>query len=265
MSQVRFEMDEVGLHVVHPADDVSDAFINHAYSRSEVSSFVSFYHKMAAAALKPDTPEFDHGMYKEYRGHSIYFVESYLCRISDLFDYYLECLVFFICRERSDFFDQKFYSKAREQLVKLGVTAPTDDDIYFECALSFCRRSKEAIAEHFQKVLAFDLVAAAKNWNEILLCGRIRNLIVHKASVMDERFVDLLRPLDCPFSVEIGKYLIMPERWAMELASKVDFAVAAIDEAILACVPINKRDRWGHIWMPRSTWANPTNEDNENK
>jgi hypothetical protein len=241
----------------YPSVMVSDAFINFMHRRDELSSFVKFYHKLAQQAIQPSKKRPNKELYKEYRGNSVFFLENYISRISDFFDIYIDDLIYSVCLTKKDFLSERDYVKAQSRFEKRGFSNLTDDDVLFEASIALGRKDKSEIAEHFKKMTGFDIIKAAGHWEEMLLCNRIRNLIVHKGSIMDERFIEFVKDKDCPFEVELGAPLIMPEKWVLELASKVDRCISAVDDAISHFVPIHKRNRYGHFWLPRSTWANP--------
>jgi hypothetical protein len=241
----------------YPATMISDAFVSYMHMRQELSSFVEFYHKMAKQAIEPNEDEADCEMYKEYRGQSIFFLENYISRISDFFDLYLEHLVYCICLEKRDFFPAREYIKAKARLVRRGIVNPTDNESASEASSAFGRKDKSEIAEYFKQIIGFDIVTETSCWEDVLFCSKIRNLIVHKASIIDDRFVESARGKSCPFEVKLGENLIMPEKWVMELASKVNYCVMVIDDTISNFVPIHKRNKYGHFWLPRSVWANP--------
>lgn len=249
---------EPNMETPHAAAMVSDAFISFMHMRTELSDFVDFYHAMAKQAISREAGQIDEKLYGEYIGHSVYFLESYMTRISDLFDLYIEHLVYAVCLVKKEFLADREYDQAESRLKKLGVLAPTEDDVVFEAAVRFGQKDKHEICERFQDSIGFDIPGTVGAlWNDVLFAKKVRNLIVHKASVMDERFVESARGRDCPFHVEVGVHLSPPETWFLNLASKIDNCIVLIDGAINDYVAVNKRNRYGHFWLPRSVWSNP--------
>jgi hypothetical protein len=240
---------------------VSDAFIQFMYMRTELSDFVRLYHTMAAKAVGNDERTYDKELYDSYRGQAVFFLENYISRISDFFDLYLEHLIYAIAQEKRDFLPEKSYEKALNRLRGIGLADITEDDVVFEAALNLGRKDKTEIAKHFAQSLNFDISNASQLWGDALLCSKIRNLIVHKSSKMDERFVKFAKDKNCPFEVGIGNSLVMPEKWVLQIASNVDELIFSIDDGISDSVAIHKRNRLGHIWLPRSSLAKPLNED----
>lgn len=228
---------------------VSDAFIKFMYMRSELSEFVRLYHTMAAKAVGDDEKTYDKELYDSYRGHAIFFLENYISRISDFFDLYLEHLIYAIVLEKRDFLSEKSYEKASNRLRNIGLAEVTEDDVLFEAALNLGRKDKTEIAKHFDQSINFDISSVSQLWGDAVFCNKIRNLIVHKSSIMDERFVKFAKDKNCPFEVEIGKPLIMPEKWIIQLASNVDELIFSIDDVISDFVAIHKRNRLGHFWL----------------
>ncbi len=245
---------------------VSDAFINYMHMRTELSAFVEFYHKMAKQAISRDDSQIDEALYEEYRGHSAFFLENYITRISDLFDLYIEHLVYCVCVKKRDFLPERAYEKARSRLATMGLRRPTEDETVFEASIQFGQRDRNEVAKHFVNSVGFDIPAKLGSlWTDALLCKKIRNLIVHRASIMDERFVEYADGKDCPFPVAVGEHLIMPEAWILNLAVKVDSCIILIDGAISDHVAVEKRSRYGHFWFPRSVWSNPVKNTTKNE
>jgi hypothetical protein len=240
---------------------VSDAFIKFMYMRTELSDFVRHYHTMAAKAVGDDESAYDKDLYDSYRGQAFFFLENYISRISDFFDLYLEHLIYAIVLEKRDFLPEKSYEKAFDRLKNIGLAEVTAEDVLFEAALNLGRKDKIEIAKHFNQSLNFDITNPPQLWGDALLCSKIRNLIVHRSSVMDERFVMFAKDKNCPFEVGIGKTLVMPEKWILQIASNVDELIFTIDDGISDFVAIHKRNRLGHTWLPRSNLAKPLNED----
>lgn len=183
--------------------------------------------------------------------------------MADYFDIYLDQLVFAVCQVKKDFLTDRDYQKANSRLQQLGLTEILPIEMQYEAALYFGRKDKTEIAAYFNSAIGFDIVSAAKNWDAVLLCTRIRNLIVHKSSVVDLRFQENVKEMDLPFDCEVGNYLIMPQEWVIDLCGSVNSCVPAIDAAISDKIEIYKRNRYGHFWFPRSGWANQTKEDSE--
>lgn len=240
-----------------PAVMVSDAFLQFTYMRSELNEFTKFYHSLAGKAIGIHAENPDENLYRDYRGQSIFFLENFISRISDFFDLYIEHLIYAVCLERSSFLAETAYSSAKKRLIKFGSAEPTDDDVMFEAAITLGRKDKSEIANHFETQIGYAISKVSPNWDDAIFCNKIRNVIVHKSSMMDERFVAFAKDRQCPFELAVGESLIMPEKWLMKLASSTDECIYAIDEAISDFVPVHKRNRYGHFWLPRSTWANP--------
>jgi hypothetical protein len=248
----------------HPSPPamVSEAFLSFMHARTELSKFVDFYHRTAKQAMAPCGEMTDKALYEEYMGHSVFFVENYLTRIADFFDTYLEQLIICVCAAKRDFLPDRQYRSATDRLKRLGNPDPEDGDIVFEAATRFAQNDKSEIDKYFIDTIGFSLSAAAgKSWTESIFLTKIRNLIVHKASVMDERFVQYAIARACPFEIGIGTHLLMPERWVMELSMNVDSCVVLIDGAIDQYIQIEKRNRYSHFWLPRHVWASPLNDD----
>lgn len=247
-----------------PAALVSDAFISFMHMRTELSQFVEFYHRMAKQAVSHEGDLMDKEMYEEYRGHSVFFLENYITRVSDLFDLYIEHLVYAVCLKKRDFLSERTYEKAAQRLKNLGISQPVEDEILFEASIHFGQQDKVALAKHFVQAIGFDMPAKLGSlWTDALFCKKIRNLIVHKASVVDERFVEHAKDKECPFDVAVGEHLVMPEAWILSLASKVDSCTMLIDDALSDYVAVHKRNRYGHFWLPRSVWSNPLRNNPE--
>ncbi len=242
------------------SDMVSNAFIEFMYRREELSSFVGFYNKLVGLAVKPKDAPLDESLRKEFYGQQIFFMENYLCKMSDYFDIYIDQLVFAVCRVKEDFLKARDYQKANSKLQQLGLTEILPIEVQYEAAFNFGRKDKTEIATYFKNEISFDLVAAAKNWDAVLLSSRIRNLIVHKSSVVDLRFYEYAKEKNLPFDFEVGSYLTMPQEWVVDLCGRVNDCVPAIDAAISEKVEIYKRNRYGHFWFPRSGWATEANE-----
>jgi hypothetical protein len=234
---------------------VSDAFLKFAYRREELSDFTRFYHTLAKTAINPNNEEPNETLYKEYRGQGIFFLENYIIRISDFFDIYLEQLIYAVLLERPSFLDEKNITKARSTLIKLGVANPHEDDVLFEAAVSFGRKDKLEIAEYFKTKISFDLAAVSEHWEDVIVFSKIRNVIVHRASIVDERFYDFALAKSFPFEVTVGKDLLMPEAWIMQNAYNIDKCIYTIDKEISKYVSVHKRNRYGHIWLTRSAFA----------
>ena len=248
----------------YPAAKVSNAFVSFMHMRAELSQFVAFYHKMAERAISHQGNIIDKTLYEEYQGHSIFFLENYITRISDLFDLYIEHLVYELCRKKKDFLSIKTYEKATSRLRNRGISNPTEDEILFEASVNFGQQDKVELARHFGQSIGFDIPAKVGSfWTDALFCKKIRNLIVHKASVMDQRFVEYAKDMECPFDVAIGEHLVLPEAWILHLASRVDQCITLIDDMISDYVPVDKLRRDGHFWLPRSVWSNPLNKSHE--
>ena len=249
---------ETSLDTPRAAAMVSDAFISFMHMRKELSDFVDFYHAMAKYAITRDNGQIDEKLYGEYISHSVYFLESYITRISDLFDLYIEHLVYAVCLVNREFLTDREYGQADARLKKLGVSSPSEVDFVFEAAIRFGQKDRNEICERFQTLLGFDIPGTVGDlWDDVLFSKKVRNLIVHKASIMDERFVESARGRDLPFHVAVGEYFSPPETWFLELASKIDRCIVLIDGAISDHVAVNKRNRYGHFWLPRSVWSNP--------
>ncbi len=241
----------------NPDEMVTVAFLNFMRKRHEIHDFLGFYHKLAERAIRPNTSETDTELYNEYMGQSIFFLENYLCRFSDLFEVYLDDLIYSVCLEKEDFLSENVLSSARNRLTKFGFDASTELDVLYEASNQFGKKDRDDIADHFFEKLGFDLRNASPLWPRVQLCGWIRNLIVHKASQMDEKFVFLTKDLGCPFEVNVGADLVMPEAWIMDLVRDVDRCIYSIDSHISKKARIEKRSRSGHFWLTRSYWANP--------
>jgi hypothetical protein len=239
-----------------PAEMVSDAYINFMHQRSELSSFVRFYHQLARTAIKPQSRKPDLVLFGEYKNQSVFFLENYICRISDFFEVYIDELIFSVCMVQRDFLTDQNYNKAKTRLEKLQVTAFSDEDIVYEAAINFGRKDRSEISEYFKGKLGFDL-STSPAWDDMILCSKIRNLIVHQGSKVDERFVDFAKNLNLPFEVAIGVRLTIPEEWLLKLANKVDACICSIDENISNYVQVHKTNRFGHFWIGRSAWVNP--------
>jgi hypothetical protein len=231
---------------------VSGAYFEFMHQRTELSEFVNFYHMHAKLAVQPEGGEPNVEIYEEYRGLSIFFLENYISRISDFFDQYIENLTVCVCDEKGDFLTEKEYSKAKERLEKRGLTEVLQEEVTLEAVVKFCRRHKSEIAQSYLERIGFDMASISKHWDEVLICSEIRNLIVHKGSIMDERFVTFASNHKLPFDIGVGTTLLLPERWLLALASKIDKLISVIDDEITKYVPIQKRNRMGHIWLPRS-------------
>jgi hypothetical protein len=238
-----------------PDEMVSDAFLKFAYRRAELSDFTTFYHTLAKRAISPENENADDKLYKEYRGQGIFFLENYIIRISDFFDIYLEHLIYAVLLEKPFFLDEKNILRARSTLQKLGVSDPAEDDVLFEAAVSFGRKDKLEIAEYFKAKIGFDISAASEHWGDVIVFSKIRNVIVHRASIVDERFLDFARAKNFPFEVTVGKDLMMPEAWIMQIANNVDKCIFTIDNEISKYVSVHKRNRYGHFWLSRSAFA----------
>ncbi len=236
---------------------VSDAFLQHAYMRTELSEVNEFYHALARKAIGEKPDEADYDLYRHYRGLSIFYLENFVSRISDFFDIYIEHLIYAVALERDDFIPEKLIQKTAKWIEEMDDSDPSDDDILFEASLTLGKKNKSELAGHFEDKTGFKIESASPFWEDALLCNKIRNLIVHRSSTMDYKFVAFARRFNCPFPVEVGSKLILPEKWLVELASNVDECIYAVDHQISDFVPIHKRDRYGHFWLPRSEWANP--------
>ena len=241
--------------LLEPDMMVSDAFLNFNYRRTELSEFTRFYHTLAKHAIRPESVDADEKLYKEYRGQGIFFLENYIVRISDFFDIYLEHLIYAILLEKRSFLDEKIITKARSTLVRLGVANPHDDDVLFEAAVSFGRKDKLEIAEYFKTKIDFDLAAVSEHWEDVIVFSKIRNVIVHKASTIDERFSNFAKAKNFPFEVTVRKHLLMPEAWIMQIAYNIDKYIYTLDKEISNYVSVYKRNRYGHFWLPRSALA----------
>ena len=237
---------------------VSDAFIQFMYRRQELSDFVSFYHEIAKKAIGTNEENYDQELYEKYRGNSVFFLENYICRISDLFDIYLEDLIFVGAEIKSDFFSGAEKAKVKSRLNKLGIKDVSEISVISEAASNLARKNKIDIVVRFREAIGFDMEISAKHWQRSLLCNRIRNLIVHRGSVVDQRFHELTKESALPFEVEIGKPLLIPEILIMDLASKVDDCIWSIDGMVSDFVNVPKRNRYGHFWIARSGWSKPS-------
>ena len=242
-----------------PAEMVSDAFITYMYQRSEIFSFNEYYHRLAKKAIEAETNKPDLELYKEYRGQSIYFLENFLCKMSDLFEVYLDELIWATWHIKPDFLAAREKEMAKIRLSDMGFENALDGDVLFEASTRFGRRDKNEIAQHFKDSIGFDMVEVSGSWSEMLLCSAVRNIIVHKRSIMDEKFVHIAKNHNCPFPLEVGVSLAMPEAWVMQLTQSVDQCICAIDDKISERVQVNKRNRFGHIWLARSYLDNPLN------
>jgi hypothetical protein len=240
-----------------PAVMVSDAFLSFMYMRAELREFSQLYHSLAHKAINVNSETPDKELYEVYRGQSVFFLENFICRISDFFDLYIEHLIYEVCLVNYSFLPESAYASAKKRLAKFVASEPSDDDIMFEAAITFGRKFKSEIASHFETAIGFSIEQFAPSWSDAVFVGKIRNVIVHKASKMDERFVDYAKNCNCPFELEPGKPLLMPEKWLLKMAASTDECIYAIDEKISDFMPVHKRNRYGHIWIPRSTWASP--------
>jgi hypothetical protein len=240
--------------------NVSDAYIAYMHRRSELSSFVEFYHRLARKAIQPTIKKLNKSLYKEYHGHSAFFVENYICRIVDIFELYLDDLVHCVCQVNRGFLPAKEYIKAKARLRALGYPNADDDDAIFEASVRFGMRDKVEIAEHFRKQIGFDIAKDVPLWKSALLASKIRNQIVHKGSIVDEGFLGFFNNKSVRFEIGPSGYMMFSEKTIFKMAREVDGCINNLDKSIGDHVNVLRRNRLGHLWLPRSNWSNPLNE-----
>lgn len=243
---------------------VSDAYINYMHRRTELSTFVEFYHRLAKTAVEAESGSLNKELYAEYVGHRAYFLENYICRISDIFDLYIEDLIKCVCDIRSDFLPSKELLKAKQRLSLNGMVNPTDDRVIFEACSWFARRGKTEIAKYFKIHLGFDVLAMMLEWDKVLKISTIRNQIVHKASLVDESFLTQFEEDQTLFEIGPGGYLSFSELALLQLATSVDTSIEYLDKTIENFVNLNRRNRLGHFWFSRSVINRPDVADLQN-
>ena len=238
---------------------VSGAFVAYRHRRHELSSFTEFYHRAAKLAFQPMRWWVRRSLYDEYMGQQIYFIENYICKMSEFFDLFLEDLVKCICQRKRDFLPEREYQKAKVRLENSGVLAVDDEELLHDASSWFCRRSKELIAEHFLVSVGFDFSTKLPLWPRVLLASKIRNQIVHNASVADDAFLRNFDIHNLPFKLGPDAHLVFSEKFILKLAEDIDACVKQIDLEIENYVQLQRINRYGHFWLPRSVWSRPSN------
>ena len=235
---------------------MTEALTHYVHMRSELSEFSTSYHKIAFRALHRDDGSRDLDIYKTYRGNAVFFLEHFAVRVSDLFDVYIEELVFMIASNTLGFFDEKDERRARTQLAKLGIQ-PDPFEIKIEASASMARRNKDEICEHIERKIGINISTVSSWWDDAITFNKVRNLIVHKSSEIDARFIAYAKGKNLPFSSELRSQLNLTERWVTETAMKINECVYAIDEFVGDSLGVFKRPRDGHFWLSRSHTSNP--------
>ena len=235
-------------------DMVSDAFVNFMHMRSELSEFVEFYHILAREAVTIDDNNYKEGLYDKYRSQSIFFLENYLLRLSDMSDIYIEDLLIEIAAANRNIFIERELVSAKNRLEKMSAIVD-DEYINVEASYRLSKLSKPEIFDLVRDRVGFDIQTEVANWVYIPLIGQIRNVIVHNRSYIDEKFLKIVHDLGFEFGGEVGDPLLLSEKVIMDIAGCVDDCICEIDAKISRHVQIHKRNRCGHFWLPRSQWG----------
>lgn len=221
------------------------------HARSELKEFVRFYHVAIELAVRRDPNKYDDELFEKYHSLSSFFIENYICRVSDTLDRYLESITAEVCRAQPNFLAEASYNAARRRLEKFIGDTPTEGEVIVEAAKTFCNGPKADIEKKYSEKIHFQLFDNDTIREGIQLLGLVRNAVVHADSVVDFRFDARSKALNAPFEIVVGQQLVIPERWALETALAVDEFVFSADHRISDFANIKKRDRRGHFWLRR--------------
>ncbi len=234
---------------------ITDALTHFMRCRSELAEFVRFYHTSAARAFRWDQPDFDETFHKEYLGQSIFFLENYIIRFLGMVDIFLEETVIDLAFALPDFISENEIDKARKRLIKREKSVTEIADLIVEAASPILRSSKLDISLEIKARCGVDAENCHIGWRDVLLLNHIRNIIVHNSSEVDAKFKAVCDDLGYQYCGEIGEMFLIPESEVMRIASNVDDWVWALDAEVSKFPQIFTRDRFGHLWIPRSTWG----------
>ncbi len=241
-------------------DFVSDAYIGYMHRRQDLSLFVEFYHRLAQLAIEGGTTSPNVDLHSEYIGHSAYFIENYVCRMSDIFDIYIEELVMCVCDVKQDFLSEKEYHKATQRLTRNGINNPKLGEIIDNACSWFARRGKTEIAQHFSNQLGFDVLNDVPEWKNVQKVATIRNQIVHGASLVNDKFLRQFPESEGLVSIGPGGYIVLNEKETMKLVQSIDASIMFIENKIELFVQLKRRNRYGHFWVARSVWNRPDSD-----
>lgn len=234
-----------------PAWRVTDSCLAYMMKRTEFREFNSNYHDLAKRAVESEEdPEKSQALYKKYRSFRQYFLESFLCRMTDFLVQYLEDVLFEALVKSDNLIIDADWQRFEKEIDDLEDTSEKRirlADLIVE-RLAGPRHVGE-LCSFMRKRIGITVMPDDDEKRYALVLSALRNLIVHNDGNPNNRFLRKISGLGFEVNLRPDGRVHIDEAWLTQRAIFIDRIIFGYDFSLVETLGLDVRDRRGVFWI----------------